>query len=131
MSYGRGSELFCKLVEFVVHGGEWKVMRWHRWLSLLFLARLRLFVCLARRRESLPCPSPRLPGASGMCGNAWTTLEEFNYLTALKTRFISEQDSRTVGSWLAHTAGEFLKKFPLRATQFDRGRLTNVRLLLT
>lgn len=61
-----------------------------------------------------------------MRGNAWTTLEEFEYLESLKTKFLAEQESRTVGSWLAHTAGLFLKKFPLRAEKFDRERLTLV-----
>jgi len=66
------------------------------------------------------------PPTANMRGNAWTTVEEFKYLEALKTRFIAEQDNRTVGSWLSYTSSEFLRQFPLRAAQFDRERLKMV-----
>ena len=65
-----------------------------------------------------------------MRGNAWTTLEEFQYLNALKTRFTAEQDNQSVGSWLSHTASEFLKQFPLHAAQFNRERLKLVRSII-
>ena len=63
-----------------------------------------------------------------MRANAWTTLEECAYLNALKPIFLSEQENRTgIGAWVARTAGEFVKTFPVRASQFDRARLTKVR----
>jgi len=61
-----------------------------------------------------------------MRSNAWTTVEELNFLEALIPQFISQQEVRVVGPWLAEKAVAFIAKFPLRSTEFDRDRLTKV-----
>lgn len=61
-----------------------------------------------------------------MRANAWTTLEECTHLESLIPKFLTQQENRTVGSWLAGTANEFLKRFPTRAAKFDRKTLTVV-----
>ena len=61
-----------------------------------------------------------------MRSNAWTTVEELNFLEALIPQFVSQQEVRVVGPWLAEKATAFFAKFPLRSAEFDRDRLTKV-----
>ena len=61
-----------------------------------------------------------------MRSNAWTTLEEFNFLSDLIPQFVSQQEIRVVGLWLAEMAAAFFTNFPSRSAQFDRDRLTKV-----
>ena len=61
-----------------------------------------------------------------MCSNTWTTTEEFKYLDSLVPKFLAGQENRTVGPWLARMATEFLKRFPVRAVQYNRERITLV-----
>ena len=62
-----------------------------------------------------------------MRSNAWTTLEEFEFLEDLIPQFLAQQELRVIGPWLAGTATTFFAKFPSRSTEFDRDRLTKVR----
>jgi len=68
-----------------------------------------------------------LPCQRRMRSNAWTTLEEFDFLSNLIPQFMSQQEVRIIGPWLAATASNFFAKFPSRSAQFDRDRLTKVR----
>ena len=62
----------------------------------------------------------------GMRSNAWTTVPEFDFLNDLVPKFLSQQDIRVVGPWLAELTTAFFEKFPSRSAQFDRDRLTKV-----
>jgi len=62
-----------------------------------------------------------------MRSNAWTTLEELEFLEALIPQFVTQQGVRVVGPWLAEKATAFFAKFPSRSAEFDRDRMTNVR----
>ena len=107
--------------------GEGEVVCWHRQL-LSRLASLCLFGLkhtVAAKRVGRLCHSTL--GASRMRSNAWTTVDECKYLNDLIPKFLSVQESRGVGAWLASTATEFLKKFPLRTKKFNRESLTKVR----
>ena len=63
-----------------------------------------------------------------MRSNAWTTVDECKYLEGLIPSFLSVQQNRNVGSWLASTSVEFLKKFPARAQKFNRESLKKVQV---
>jgi len=65
--------------------------------------------------------------ASRMRSNAWTTLEEYDFLNELIPQFLSQQEIRVIAPWLAGVVTAFFKKFPSRSSQFDRDRLTSVR----
>jgi len=62
-----------------------------------------------------------------MRSNAWTTLEEFNFLEGLIPQFVIQQEVRVVGPWLAEKTAAFFAEFPLRSAEFNRDRMTNVR----
>ena len=107
--------------------GKGEVVCWHRQL-LSHLASLCLFglkhTAVAKRVGRL-CHSTL--SASRMHSNAWTTVNKCKYLNNLIPKFLSVQERRGVGAWLASTATEFLKKFPLRTKKFNRESLTKVR----
>ena len=62
-----------------------------------------------------------------MRSNAWTTVEEFDFLTERIPQFICQQEVRSIAPWLAGVATNFFVKFPSRSAVFGRDQLTNVR----
>lgn len=76
------------------------------------------------------CHSARtLFSASIMRSNAWTTQDEFDYLTPCIPRFVEQQGLRIVSPFLIEVAKAFLAKFPSRATEFTCEELVKVRLI--
>ena len=63
--------------------------------------------------------------------NAWTTLEEYQFLGGYIPRFLKQQESRILAPFLAEVAKAFLAKFPSRCPQFDRDSLIPVRRLFS
>ena len=61
-----------------------------------------------------------------MRSNAWTTVNEFEFLTEWIPQFRAQQDIRVVGPWLAGVSAAFLTEFPSRSAQFERDRLIKV-----
>lgn len=61
--------------------------------------------------------------------NAWTTLEEFDFLTELIPQFHSagNQAYGDVSTFLGDTARLFLIQFPVRLEEFDRPAMIKVR----
>ena len=111
---------FCKLNQLVLHGGGRGVSDVLATVAFVSISYEITFVWLwGHQADARGLRSSVIP-PNDMRGNAWTRAEELKYLDALKTRFIAEQDNRSVGPWLSYTASEFLKLFPLRAAQFDR-----------
>jgi len=62
-----------------------------------------------------------------MRSNAWTTLEELEFLEALIPQFVTQQGVRVVGPWLAEKAAVFFAKFPSRSAEFNHDCMTNIR----
>jgi hypothetical protein len=62
-----------------------------------------------------------------MRSNAWTTQEEYDFLTALLPKFISQRETRSIAPFLGETACDFLKRFPARSSSFDRKQMAVVR----
>lgn len=65
-----------------------------------------------------------------MRSNAWTTQEEYDFLTSLIPTFTSHQGIRDIAPFLTATADDFLIKFPARSPEYDREQMTKVRFCL-
>ena len=61
-----------------------------------------------------------------MRSNAWTTQDEFDYLTLCILCFVKQQEIRIVSSFLIEVATAFLVKFPSRAVEFTLKELSKV-----
>ena len=58
--------------------------------------------------------------------NAWTTVEEYEFLTGYIPRFVKQQEVRVVAPLLVEVATKFLTKFPSRSAMFDQDSLVVV-----
>ena len=66
-----------------------------------------------------------------MRSNAWTSLEEYEFLTEYIPRFLKQQGIRVIFPLLAEVADAFLLKFPSRSEKFNRDSLIPVRCTLS
>ena len=66
-----------------------------------------------------------------MRSNAWTSLEEYEFLTEYIPRFLKQQGIRVIFPLLAEVADAFLLKFPSRSEKFNRDSLIPVGCTLS
>ena len=63
--------------------------------------------------------------------NAWTSLEEYEFLTEYILRFLKQQGIHVIFPLLAEVADAFLLKFPSHSEKFNRDSLIPVRCTLS
>lgn len=68
-----------------------------------------------------------LASTTSMRKNAWTTQEEFNFLTSLIPKFFAFQSVRNIAPFYAETTKLFLEKFPTRQAEFELPEISLVR----
>ena len=54
-----------------------------------------------------------------MHSNAWTTLEEYNFLEGYILWFLKQQETGVVAPFLAEVTMAFLAKFPSRSAEYN------------